>query len=335
MAVVAVNQQQFVNASQFVATFTGVAFDDALLVCFPDGTNIVFNSANSPEFLKSLPGSGTEVRMVISLDKVPEHVAEFSFQIRAANSFARAWTLADPSGSENYQNYATPIDSGKTSELLEFGRVGERWFVRTKNEAIGETPLPAEQSMYPEHLRELALAARWVASPEWKNVEAFVEVNEVVASTLGTQLYLDTLSAIQAIAAAVKLRPLKVQYAKFGASSVDPEHRVDESHRQQVKALLAEGYASSQPTVEQLRSRIETLTPGTVLFAMVSTLGGFEVSQWLELLEQKDCTLVLVAMRNVPLGIVPNLGGSQRLRGYATANLADSTPRKIIDSLKG
>ena len=335
MAVIALNQQQHLNATAFIATFTGVAFDDAVLLCVPGFDDLPLSEATAPGFLRWLSRTGSELRLVVSLDQVPSEYSGFSFQVKAASDFARAWILTDSTGAENYQNYATPIEAGKTLELLEFGLDAGRWFIRTRNQAIGELPLPPEQSMYPEHVREIALAARTVVKADWSSVQAFVEVNEVVLGTLHTQLYLDTLAAVQGVAAAVKLRPMTIHYGEFGSIDVSPDNRVDELHRTELKAITAAGYASTKPTVEQLQTLIEKLPAGTTLVALVSTLGGFNRDHWLELLEKRGCNLMLLAMRSVPFGgLVPDFGGTSRLAGYAIANLSEATPKRILEALK-
>ena len=333
MAVLALNQRQPLVGTQFVATFTGVAFDDALVVSF-GGQEIVFNDSANLPFLSPQTRTGNELRLIVMTDRVPATVDSFSFQIHAANPFARAWVLNDPNSSESYQNYATTIESGKTLELLEFSREGEGWTIRNVNHTIGEKALPPDHALYPEHLRDLALNARILNSGGWNSVSAFVEVNEISQPHLLSQLYLNSLASVQAIGAVVRPSALAITYGTFGEVSVDLDTRVDEAHRNQVKAITAAGYASAQPTVEQLRKRVESIQTGGVLFALVNTLGGFDVDEMVALLEARECTLMLLAMRSVPFGIVPNLGESNRLRGYAVANLSDPTPRAVVDLLK-
>lgn len=333
MPVLALNQQQPLVGTQFVATFTGVSLEDQLLISI-GGEDVVFGEQAGLPFLRMHSRTATELRVLVLTDEVPADVQGFSFQIHAAMTFERAWVLTGNGNNENFQNYETEIQAGKTLELLEFGRLGEGWFIRTKNQAIGEVPLPASQSMYPEHLRELALAARGLSAPGWSQVHAFVEVNEISLPLLPTQLYLDTLSAAQAIAASTKLAPMTVAYGNFGEVSVSVETKVDEAHRAQVKAIAAAGYSSDKPSAEQLRVRIAELAPGSVLVALVTTLGGFDVEGTLELLEARDAHLLLLAVRPVAFGIVPNLGGSQRLQGFAVANLPAPSPRSVVELLR-
>lgn len=334
MAVVAVNQQQLVRATQFIATFTGIAFEDDLLVCVDGQDGVSFGPNLALPFLTPRDAAGKERRLVISLDKVPAEVNGFSFQVHAAHSNNRAWTLTDATGAENYQNYETLIEAGKTAELLEFGRIGEQWFVSTKNEAIGELPLPPDHSMFPEHLRELALAARAVNPGTWRSVEVFVETNELVLPALGGELYREALVAAQGLAAAIKLEPLKVRYGSFGQLAVEPKDRIAEPHRQQLKELGAAAFTATAPTVATLRKTIEALPAGTTLVALMTTVGGFDVPDWLELLEQRECTLIVLVMRSVPLGILPDLGNSPRLRAVAAANLPEQNAKRILESLR-
>ena len=332
MAVLALNQKQKLNGSQFVATFTGVGYDDELIVSF-GGNDVVFNESSNLPYLRSQSRTNAEARVLVLTDLVPEGVDAFSFRIHAAYPTARAWILNDATG-ETYQNYATIIEIGKTVELLEFTRGVDGWLISTKNVAIGEVPLPAEQSQYPEHIRDLALASRGINPGGWKHVKGFVEVNEISQPNLLAQLYLDSLTAMQGLAASVKLSPLTIAYGEFGETSVALEARVDEAHRAQVKALTAAGYASASPTAEQLRKQIVQLAQGGVLVALVNTVGGFDVDSMAELLEERDCTLLLLAMRNVPLGIVPRFDDNSRLRGFAVANIAGPSARSVLDALR-
>jgi hypothetical protein len=333
MAVLALNQRQLLVGTQFVATFTGVAFDDALVVNIA-GRDVVFNESAGLEFLSPQTRTSGEVRLLVLTDKVPSDVTAFSFQVHASNPASVAWVLNDPNSRESYQNYAAKIDAGKTLELLEFSREGEGWVIRNVNHTIGDIPLPPDQAMYAEHLRELALNARGLNAAGWSSVQAFVEVNEISQPHLLSQLYVNSLAAVQAIGAVVRPSALTIAYGTFGEASVEQDTRVDDAHRNQVKAIAAEGYASSKPTVEQLRKRVESMQSGGALIALVNTLGGFDVEEMVALLESRDCTLLLLAMRSVPFGIVPNLGESNRLRGFAVANLSDPTPRAVVDLLK-
>lgn len=332
MPVLALNQQQPLVGKQFVATFTGLALDDSLVVSVA-GEDIVFTEASNLPYLRVQSRTSVELRVLILTDLAPAELDGFSFQIRAASTADRAWVL-NGSSNENFQNYGTPIEAGKTLELLEFGRLGDAWFIRTKNQAIGDVPLSPDHSGFPEHLRELGLAARGVNTSGWSQVHAFVEVNEISLPLMGSQLYLDTLTAAQAVAAGTKVSSLSVAYGTFGDIAVAVESRVDEAHRVQLKALVAAGHSSGTPSSEQLRARVEQLAPGGVLVALVTTLGGFDVESTLELLEARDAHLLLLAMRPVAFGIVPNLGGSPRLQGFAVANLSTPTPRSVVELLR-
>jgi hypothetical protein len=331
MPVLALNQQQPLGETQFVATFTGLALDDSLVVSVA-GEDIVFRDASTLPFVRVHSRTSAELRVLVLTDLVPAELDGFSFQVRAASTADRAWIL-NGSSNENYQNYGIRVEAGKTLELLEFGRLADGWFIRTKNQAIGEQPLPPEHSRFPEHLRELALAARGVNTGAWSQVHAFVEVNEVSMPHLSSQLYLDTLAATQAIAASAKVPSLTISYGAFGEVAVPVENRVDEAHRAQLKTLAADGYSSGKPSVEQLRGRVEQLAPGGVLMALVTTIGGFDKEGMLELLEKRDAHLILLAMRSV-FGSVPALGGSERLQGFAVANLDSPTPRSVVDLLR-
>jgi hypothetical protein len=302
-----------------------------LIVSF-GGNDVVFNDSSNLSYLRSQSRTNAEARVLVLTDLVPDGVDAFSFRIHAAYPTARAWILNDANG-ETYQNYATIIEIGKTVELLEFTRGVDGWFISTKNVAIGEVPLPAEQSMYPEHIRDLAVAARGLNPGGWKQVQAFVEVNEITQPNLLSQLYLDALAAVQGLAASVKLSPLTVTYGEYGDTSVAIDARVDEAHRAQVKALTAAGYASATPTADQLRSQIARLAPGGVLVALVNTLGGFDVSGTLETLESKDATLLLLAMRKEIFG-VPTYGASIRMRAYDIAQLSAPSARSVLESLR-
>ena len=333
MAVLALNQRQRLVGTQFVATFNGVAFDDSLVIQIGDKDFVFGENTNLP-FLSLQSRTASEIRLLILTDRVQEDVQAFSFQIRAANPFARAWVLNDPNSQESYQNYAATIDAGKTLELLEFSREGEGWAIRNVNHTIGDVPLPPEQLMYPEHIRDLALAARGLNPGGWSAVQTFIEINEISMPNLLTQPYLNTLAAAQAISAGVRMGAMTIAYGGFGDGSVDVESRVDEIHRAQVKAITVAAHASSSPTVEQLRKRVEAMQTGGVLIALVNTVGGFDVDEMASLLEERECTLLLLAMRSVPFGIVPNLGESPRLRGFAVANLPEPTPRAVIELLR-
>jgi hypothetical protein len=331
MAVLALNQQQKLNGNQFVATFTGVGYDDELIVSF-GGNDVVFNESSNLPYLRPQSRTNTEARVLVLTGLVPEGVDAFSFRIHAAYPTARAWILNDATG-ETYQNYATIIEIGKTVELLEFTRGCDGWLISTKYLAIGEVPLPAEQSQYPEHIRDLAIASRGINPGGWKHVQGFVEVNEITQPNLLSQLYLDSLAAMQGLAASVKLSPLTVTYGEFGETSVAIEARVDEAHRAQVKALTASGYASATPTADQLRTQIARLAPGGVLVALVNTLGGFDVASTLETLEAKDSTLLLLSMRKEIFG-VPTYGGSMRVRAFDIAELGTPGAKSVVDALR-
>ena len=333
MPVLALNQQQPLVGTQFVATFTGVALEDALVVSYA-GEDIVFSDAFPLPFLRPYSRTSAELRVLVLPEFAPADLDGFSFQIRAASTADRAWLLTGASNGESFQNYEITVEAGKTLEMLEFGRLADGWFIRTKNQAIGELPIPVEQSMFPEHLRELALASRGISTAAWTQVHAFVEVNEISMPLLPTQLYLDTIAATQAVAASTKLLPMSITYGAFGEVSVPVESRADEAHRAQLKALAAASYSSGVPSSEQLRGRVQQLAPGGVLVALVTTLGGFDIEGTLELLEARDAHLLLLAMRSVPFGIVPNLGASARLQGFAVANLPAPTPRSVVELLR-
>jgi hypothetical protein len=331
MAVLALNQQQRLTGNQFVATFTGVGYEDQLVISV-GGNDVVFGDDANLPFLRSHSRTNSEFRLLVLTDLVPSDVKAFSFQIHASVPFTRAWLLNDSMGTENYQNYATTIEAGKTVELLEFLRDDSGWSIRTKNQAIGEVA-PVIGEGYPEHLRELIPAARGLNPGGWSYVEAFVEVNEVTTPNLLSPLYLDVLTATQAIATTVKLAPIQVDYATFGSTLVPMETRIDEAHRAQVKALTTAGYSSTKPTVEQLLSKVDALKPGGVLIAYVNTIGGFDKDALIAQLEAREATLLLLAMRSV-FGGVPNLGGSSRLRGFAVADLANPTARSVVELLR-
>lgn len=331
MAVLALNQQQRLTGNQFVATFTGVGYEDQLVISV-GGNDVVFGDDSNLPFLRPHSRTNSEFRVLVLTDLVPSDVKAFSFQIHASVPFTRAWLLNDSMGSENYQNYATTIEAGKTVELLEFLRADSGWSIRTKNQAIGEVA-PVIGEGYPEHLRELIPTARGLNPGGWSYVEAFVEVNEVTTPNLLSPLYLDVLTATQAIAATVKLAPIQLDYATFGSASVPMETRIDEAHRAQVKALTTASYSSTKPTVEQLLSKVDALKPGGVLVAYVNTIGGFDKDALIAQLEAREATLLLLAMRTV-FGGVPNLGGSQRLRGFAVADLANPTARSVVELLR-
>ena len=331
MPVLALNQQQPLVGTQSVATFTGLALDDSLVVSVA-GEDIVFNEASALPFLRVHSRTSTELRVLVLTDLVPAELDGFSFQVRAASTADRAWIL-NGSSNESFQNYGITVEAGKTLELLEFGRLADGWFIRTKNQAIGEQPLSPEHSRFPEHLRELALAARGVNTGAWNQVHAFVEVNENTMPHLASQLYLDTLAATQAIAASAKVTSLTITYGTFGGVAVTVENRVDEAHRAQLKTLAAEGYSSGESSVDQLRGRVEQLAPGGVLVALVTTVGGFDKEGMLELLEKRDAHLMLLAMRSV-FGGLPELGGSERLQGFAVANIGAPTPKSVVELLR-
>lgn len=333
MPVLALNQQQPLVGTQFVATFIGLALEDALVVSVA-GEDMLFGDSFPLPFLRLYSRSSTELRVLVLTEQIPVELAGFSFQVRAASSADRAWLLTGSSNGESFQNYEITIEAGKTLEMLEFGRLADGWFIRTKNQAIGEMPIPVEQSMFPEHLRELALASRGINTAAWSQVHAFVEVNEISMPLLPTQLYLDTLAATQAVAASTKLLPMSISYGTFGDVVVPVESRADEAHRAQLKALAAAGYTSAVPSSEQLRGRVQQMAPGGVLVALVTTLGGFDIESTLELLEARDAHLFLLAMRSVPFGIVPNLGDSPRLQGFAVANIGSPTPRSVVELLR-
>jgi hypothetical protein len=125
-----------------------------------------------------------------------------------------------------------------------------------------------------------------------------------------------------------------VAYGTFGEVAVPVETRVDEAHRAQLKILAAASYSSSQSSVEQLRGRVESLAPGSALVALVTTIGGFDLGSTVELLEKRDAHLILLAMRSVAFGIVPELGGSERLQGFAVANIGAPTPKSVVELLR-
>ena len=331
MPVLALNQRQPLVGTQFVATFTGLALDDSLVVSVA-GEDVVFTEASTLPFLRVQSRTSNEFQVLVLTELVPVALDGFSFQIRAASTADRAWIL-NGSSNESFQNYSITVESGKTLELLEFGRLGDGWFIRTKNQAIGEQPLSPEHSQFPEHLRDLALAARGINTGAWNQLHAFVEVNEVTMPQLSSQLYLDTLAATQAIAASAKVTSLTISYGTFGEVAVPVENRVDEAHRAQLKSLAADGYSSGKSSVEQLRGRVEQLAPGGALVALVTTIGGFDKEGMLELLEKRDAHLILLAMRSV-FGSVPDLGGSERLQGFAVANLQSPTPRSVVEFLR-
>jgi hypothetical protein len=333
MAVLALNQRQPLAGTQFVATFSGVAIDDVLVISLED-VDIVFDESANIPFLDLVSRTNGEVRVHVLTEKVQAEVNTFSFQIRASASLNRSWVLNNPNSQESYQVYATTISAGKTLELLEFSREGEGWAIRSANQTIGEVAPPADELVYPEHLRDLALASRGASAAGWGQVHAFVEVNETSMPHLGSQLYLDTLAATQAISASTKVAPLTISYGTFGDITVPLESRVDEAHRAQLKALTAASYASGTPSSEQLRGRVAQLAPGGALIAMVTTLGGFDIDGMLELLESRDAHLMLLSMRSVAFGIVPHLGGSSRLQGFAVANLESTTPRSVVELLR-
>ncbi len=333
MAVLALNQRQSLNGDQFFADFKGVNLDDLLLVKL-GSTELVFSENVDVPFLRWQHRFAGELRALVTLGEVPDELETFSFQVRAVGSTKASWTLHHPSSGEMYQNYDSTIEAGKTLELLEFTRSGNSWVICTKNQTIGDVPLPEEQSRYPEHLRDLAMASSSLNPGDWSSVRLFIEVNENSVGNLPTQLYLDTITAVQAISARVKLAPMEVTYAKFGTNPVAIEDRIEEHHRLQLKLIAANGYNSSMPTTDQLSERVDSLPSGGVLFALVNTIGGFDVPGMLERLETKGAYLYLLAMRPVAFGIVPDLGGSPRLKGFAVADLANHSPRSVVELLR-
>lgn len=333
MAVLAINQRQFLNGNHFFADFKGLNLDDLLLVKV-GADEIVFGESSDVPYLRWQHRFPGELRALVTLDDVPQSLDKFSFQVKASNKTKASWTLHHPSSGEIYQNYDSAIESGKTLELLEFSRDTDGWVICTKNQTIGDVPLPEEQSRYPEHLRELAIASSSLNPGDWSYVRLFVEVNENSLENLTTAMYLDTMAAVQAIGARIKLAPLEVTYAKFRTTSVEVEDRIEELHKAQVKSLVANGYASAMPTSDQLKEVAAKLPAGSVLFALVNTIGGFDVAGMVELLEAKGAYLYLLAMRKVAFGIVPDLGGSHRLKGFAVADLPDITPRSVIGLIR-
>jgi hypothetical protein len=157
MAVLALNQRQPLAGTQFVATFSGVAIDDVLVISLED-VDIVFDESANIPFLDLVSRTNGEVRVHVLTEKVQAEVNTFSFQIRASASLNRSWVLNNPNSQESYQVYATTISAGKTLELLEFSREGEGWAIRSANQTIGEVAPPADELVYPEHLRDLGLA---------------------------------------------------------------------------------------------------------------------------------------------------------------------------------